>query len=151
MSVSSVPAPTPARGRPIITRWILAADPGHLALMAVLLAILAAFVVLPVASVLKVAVTGAEGGFTLLHLLRFFQSPLYVESLINSLLAGFWTVVLGTILALPLAFIVARYEFPGRMLVVTLATLPLVIPPFVGAIALMQVFGRAGTVTLLLE
>ncbi len=119
--------------------------------MAILLAILGLFVVLPVAAVLKVALTDADGSLTLAHVFRFFENPLYIESLINSLTAGFWAVVLGTVLALPLAFIVARYEFPGRTLVLTLSTLPLVIPPFVGAIALMQVFGRAGVVTLLLQ
>lgn len=132
-------------------RWRVTIDPGHAALMALLLAILGVFVVLPVGMVLKVALTDADGSLTASHLLRFFENPLYIESLINSLAAGFWTVVLSTVLALPLAFVVARYEFPGRMLVITLATLPLVIPPFVGAIALLQIFGRAGVVTLLLQ
>ena len=129
----------------------MAVDPGHAALMAGLLVILGIFVVLPITAVLKVALTGTDGGLTLEHLVRFFQNPLYVESLTNSLLAGVWTVVLSSILALPLAFVVARYDFPGRMVIVTLATLPLVIPPFVGAIALLQIVGRAGTVTLLLQ
>ena len=132
-------------------RWRVTIDPGHAALMALLLGILGLFVVLPVGMVLKVALTDADGSLTASHLLRFFENPLYIESLINSLAAGFWTVVLSTVLALPLAFVVARYEFPGRMLVITLATLPLVIPPFVGAIALLQIFGRAGVVTLLLQ
>ena len=132
-------------------RWRVALDPGHAALMALLLGILGLFVVLPVGMVLKVALTDADGSLTASHLLRFFENPLYIESLMNSLAAGLWTVVLSTVLALPLAFVVARYEFPGRMLVITLATLPLVIPPFVGAIALLQIFGRAGVVTLLLQ
>ena len=119
--------------------------------MMALLAVLGVFVVLPIAVVLKVALTGADGRFTLEHVARFFENPLYLESLTNSLLAGLWTVILSSILALPLAFVVARYDFPGRMLIVTLATLPLVIPPFVGAIALLQIVGRAGTITLLLQ
>ncbi len=148
----SIPLPQQAPPRvDLRARWRVAVDPGHAALMVLLLSILGLFVVLPVGMVLKVAVTAADGSPTASHLLRFFENPLYIESLINSLAAGFWTVVLSTILALPLAFVVARYEFPGRMLVITLATLPLVIPPFVGAIALLQVFGRAGVVTLLLQ
>ncbi|MDR7418269.1 MAG: iron ABC transporter permease [Armatimonadota bacterium] len=143
----SEPAPAP----PLTVRWHLAVDPRHAVLMAAVLGILAVFVVLPIAAVLKVAVTDNDGRFTLSHLLRFFENPLYVESLVNSLLAGFWTVVIGSALALPLAFVVARFDFPGRMLIVTLSTLPLVMPPFVGAIALTQVFGRAGTITLLLH
>lgn len=147
-----MPATQLAPARPLLpARWRAAVDPGHAALMAVLVAILGVFVVLPIGAVLRIALTDDRGGATLAHLVRFFQNPLYVESLVNSMLAGIWTVVVGTVLALPLAFVVARYEFPGRMLVVTLSTLPLVLPPFVGAIALMQVFGRAGTVTLLLQ
>jgi iron(III) transport system permease protein len=142
----SAPAPIPW-----LRRWRLAVDPGHAALTAALMGVLVVFVVLPIAAVLKVALTDTDGGMTFVHLLRFFENPLYIESLINSVLSGLGTVVLGTILALPLAFIVARYDFPGRMLLVTLSTLPLVLPPFVGAIALLQVFGRAGTVTLLLR
>jgi iron(III) transport system permease protein len=111
--------------------------------MAVLVAILGVFVVLPIAAVLKIALTDDRGGVTLAHLARFFQNPLYVESLVNSMLAGFWTVVVGTVLALPLAFVVARYDFPGRMLVVTLSTLPLVLPPFVGAALLGVVVAAA--------
>ncbi|MGH2374688.1 MAG: ABC transporter permease, partial [bacterium] len=129
----------------------MSVDPGHAALMVALLAILGVFVVLPIAAVLKVALTGASGGLTFAHLVRFFENPLYIESLTNSLLAGVWAVVLSTALALPLAFIVARYDFPGRMLIITLATLPLVIPPFVGAIGLLQIVGRAGVITLLLQ
>ncbi|OFX26715.1 MAG: hypothetical protein A2Z07_02190 [Armatimonadetes bacterium RBG_16_67_12] len=144
----SHPAPAPL---PLSARWRTSVDPGHAALAAILFVILGVFVVLPIGAVLKIALTSDSGGLTLAHLARFFTNPLYVESLINSLLAGFWTVAIGTVLALPLAFIVARYDFPGRMLIVTLSTLPLVLPPFVGAIALVQVFGRAGTVTLLLQ
>ncbi|MDR7544107.1 MAG: iron ABC transporter permease [Armatimonadota bacterium] len=148
----SIPATEPAPARiPSLARWRPTVDPGHAALMAALLGILVVFVVLPIGAVLKVALTDADGRVTLAHLSRFFENPLYIESLVNSLLAGLGTVALGSILALPLAFVIARYDFPGRMLLVTLSTLPLVLPPFVGAIALVQVFGRAGTLTLLLH
>ncbi|MDR7481971.1 MAG: iron ABC transporter permease [Armatimonadota bacterium] len=147
MTVPSLRAAPRAR---LPAAWRVRVDPGHLGLLLVLLAVLGLFVLLPIATVLAVALTDADGRPTLAHLGRFFQTPLYRESLANSLVAGTWTVVLGSALALPLAFVVARFNFPGRALVVTLATLPLVLPPFVGAMALLQVFGRAGTVTLLL-
>src|SRR5499425_1541318 len=53
-------------------------------------------------------------------------------------------------MALPLAYIIARYEFRGKMLLQTAATLPLVIPPFVGAVALQRILGRSGMVNLML-
>ncbi|MDQ7857382.1 MAG: iron ABC transporter permease [Armatimonadota bacterium] len=131
--------------------WRAVIDPGHAVLGLLLLAILAVFVVWPIAAVLGAALVEPDGGVTLAHLARFFENPLYIESLANSLRAGAWVVAIGTVLALPLAFLVARYDFRGRTLVTTLSTLPLVLPPFVGAIALTQVFGRAGTLTLLVQ
>jgi iron(III) transport system permease protein len=44
-----------------------------------------------------------------------------------------------------------RYRFPGRTLVTVLGVLPLVIPPFVGAVAFQQILGRSGAVNLLLQ
>ena len=49
-------------------------------------------------------------------------------------------------LGVPLAWLLARTEFPGRRFVRTLVTLPLVMPPVVGGVALLLVFGRDGLV-----
>jgi len=59
-------------------------------------------------------------------------------------------VALGSLIAVPLALLTVRYSFPGRSLLTTLGLLPLVIPPFVGAVAFQQVLGRNGTVNLFL-
>ncbi len=48
------------------------------------------------------------------------------------------------ILGVPLAWVLARAEFPGRRLVRALVTVPLVLPPVVGGVALLLVFGRRG-------
>ncbi|MFC5906474.1 ABC transporter permease [Streptacidiphilus monticola] len=50
------------------------------------------------------------------------------------------------VLGVPLAWLLARTEFPGRRLVRTLVTVPLVMPPVVGGVALLLVFGRNGVV-----
>jgi iron(III) transport system permease protein len=123
---------------------------GQFVLFAGLLALLAVFIVYPLARVLAVAV-GVPGSPTLAHFAAFFARPLFLESLVNTLIAGTAAVALGSVIALPLALLVARYDFPGRALVQTLAVLPLVIPPFVGAVAFQQILGRSGTVNLLLE
>jgi iron(III) transport system permease protein len=44
-----------------------------------------------------------------------------------------------------------RFEFRGALLIQTLGVLPLVMPPFVGAVALQLIFGRSGSVNLLLD
>ncbi|MCG5437913.1 ABC transporter permease [Micromonospora foliorum] len=48
------------------------------------------------------------------------------------------------LLGVPLAWVLARVEFPGRRLVRALVTVPLVLPPVVGGVALLLVFGRRG-------
>ncbi|WP_327035837.1 ABC transporter permease [Micromonospora ureilytica] len=50
------------------------------------------------------------------------------------------------LLGVPLAWMLARVEFPGRRLVRALVTVPLVLPPVVGGVALLLVFGRRGLV-----
>ncbi|MGI8983860.1 MAG: ABC transporter permease [Acidimicrobiales bacterium] len=49
-------------------------------------------------------------------------------------------------LGLPLAWVLARVEFPGRALVRALVTLPMVLPPVVGGVGLLAAFGRRGLV-----
>jgi molybdate transport system permease protein len=50
------------------------------------------------------------------------------------------------VLGVPLAWVLARAEFPGRRLVRALVTVPLVLPPVVGGVALLLVFGRRGLI-----
>jgi iron(III) transport system permease protein len=117
--------------------------------MAVLLAVLTVFILYPLLRVLLVAVTDGRG-LTLRHLFNFFDRPLFREALLNSLMAGGLAVVFGSLLGLPLAYFSVRYEFRGKLLLQTLGVLPLVIPPFVGAVALQLILGRSGMVNLLL-
>jgi iron(III) transport system permease protein len=143
-AVASPPA-VPARRS---LRWRY--DPAQLALYAVLLGAVSLLVVLPMASVLRGAFVDASG-FTVAHVARFFYTPLYLESLRNSLVVGAAATLVSSVLAVPPAFLLARYRFPGQTLLLTWLTVPLVIPPFVGAIGLNQTLGRAGVLTLLLE
>jgi len=54
--------------------------------------------------------------------------------------------VVCLVLGVPLAWLLARVELPGRRLVRALVTVPLVLPPVVGGVALLLVFGRRGLV-----
>jgi molybdate transport system permease protein len=53
-------------------------------------------------------------------------------------------VVLSVTLGVPLAWMLARVPFPGRAVVRALVTLPMVLPPVVGGVALLYAFGRRG-------
>ena len=61
-------------------------------------------------------------------------------SLLTSALSTIVVVAVGT----PLAYALVRWRFPGRTLVQLLVDLPIVLPPMVAGIALLQVFGRRG-------
>lgn len=113
---------------------------------------LLAFLVVPVGTVIGVAFTEkGTGAPTLVNFLDFARTDLFVTSLLNSLWVSAAAVVLASGLALPLAALTTRYVFPGAALVQVLGFLPLVMPPFVGAVALQLIFGRNGTVNLLLD
>jgi molybdate transport system permease protein len=54
--------------------------------------------------------------------------------------------LLCLVVGVPLAWLLARVDFPGRRLVRALVTVPLVLPPVVGGVALLLVFGRRGII-----
>jgi iron(III) transport system permease protein len=114
-----------------------------------LLLLLGAGIVYPLVQVLSVAVV-VDGRPTAGPLVAFFARPLFREALANTLLSGVVAVALGSLIAIPLAMLTVRYSFRGRRLLTTLGLLPLVIPPFVGAVAFQQILGRSGTVNLFL-
>src|SRR5688572_30995262 len=114
-------------------------------------AFLVAFLVVPVASVVYTAFASGDGGFTLSHVTAFFQISLMRESFWNSLYVAGMSVVFASVLAIPLAYFTVRFRFRGALLIQTLGVLPLVMPPFVGAVAMQLIFGRSGSVNLLLQ
>ncbi|MEO0966315.1 MAG: iron ABC transporter permease [Planctomycetota bacterium] len=98
---------------------------------------------------------GLSGGagwdaFTLRYIVGVFRDPLLVEGLINSLWVAVGTTILSLGLALPLALLAARFRFPGKALVTSLVLVPLILPPFVGAIGLRALLGRFGSVNAFL-
>lgn len=95
-----------------------------------------AFLVLPVVGLLVRAPWRA--------LPALLAAPGALAALRLSLLTSTVATVLAVVFGVPLAFLLARVTFPGRRLVRALVTLPLVLPPVVGGVALLLVFGRRG-------
>src|SRR5687767_370268 len=92
-------------------------------------AFLAAFLVVPVASVVYTAFASGSGGFTLAHFATFFQISLMRESFWNSLYVAGMSVVFASLIAIPLAYFTVRFRFRGAVLLQTLGVLPLIMPP----------------------
>jgi iron(III) transport system permease protein len=119
-----------------------------LAVTGLALAFLGLFLIYPLWQVLGASLFDASGAhFTLRNYARMLASSFYRGSLINSLSIGAAATLLATALALPFAIAIARLAIPGKTALVALASLPLVLPSFVSAYALVLLFGRAGIVT----
>lgn len=74
------------------------------------------------------------------------SSPAVIAALRLSITCSFWAVVLSVVFGFPLAWLLARVEFPGRSWLRGLTTLPVVLPPVVGGVALLLALGRLGLV-----
>ncbi|MGA5647348.1 molybdate ABC transporter permease subunit [Microbacterium sp. NPDC088796] len=78
-------------------------------------------------------------------------SPAVWDALRLSLVCATTATALSLAVGVPLAWLLARTDFPGRSLVRALVTLPLVLPPVVGGVALLLALGRNGIVGRLLD
>ncbi|MFZ0161142.1 MAG: ABC transporter permease [Kineosporiaceae bacterium] len=67
-----------------------------------------------------------------------------VQALRLSLVTASAATVVSLVLGVPLAWVLARASFRGLTLLRALVTLPLVLPPVVGGVALLLAFGRRG-------
>ncbi|MEE1787525.1 ABC transporter permease [Streptomyces sp. SP17BM10] len=68
------------------------------------------------------------------------------DALRLSLICATLATAVSLVLGVPLAWLLARTELPGRRVIRALVTLPLVLPPVVGGVALLLVLGRRGIV-----
>ena len=126
-------------------------SPAVAAVALAIAAFLVAFLVVPVAAVVYTAFADGQGGFTFAHFSAFAEISLMRESFANSLYVAGLTVAFATLVAVPLAYLTVRFQFRGAILIQTLGVLPLVMPAFVGASAMQLLFGRSGSVNLILK
>ena len=123
--------------------------PTTIAFLVVLLAFFGVFLFYPVGLLLKGAFV-ENGRFSLKYFQMLLASPLQRESLLNSFLIALLTALLTTLLTLPIAWLMTRFRFAGKTLLSSLLLVPMIMPPFVGAIGLKQLLAKFGSVNLLL-
>ncbi len=113
--------------------WVIAAP---------LLALLLWSVVLPNVAVI---VGSFDNGFE--HWREFMASPTDREALRTSIFISVASVIASVLIGTPLAFLLSRFEFPGRRVLRAVATLPAALPPLVGVIAFLFLYGESGLFT----
>jgi iron(III) transport system permease protein len=115
------------------------------------LAFFSLFFLWPIAETIRGAFVGADGRFTLDYIGEVFRNPLYLEGLWNSFRIGVFSTTLACLIAMPLAWISDRFLFPGKAFLGALVLVPMIMPPFVGAIGVKQILGQQGALNALLE
>jgi iron(III) transport system permease protein len=116
---------------------------------AVLLALLLWLVLYPLALVLVEGLRGPEG-WTLDHVREFVGRPTELRALWASLWISLASVALAALIGIPLALLLGRYDLPGRRVLGGLVALPAVLPPLVGVVAFLFLYGETGFIPLLL-
>ncbi len=89
-------------------------------------------------------------GWTLDHLVLVFKDPTRVAGILNAFKIAFATTALCIIISLPLAVLSARFDFPFKKILNASILVPLILPPFVGAIGIRALLGREGSLNALL-
>jgi iron(III) transport system permease protein len=112
--------------------------------------LLAVLLLWPLAEGVRGAFVDGRGRLTFDYVATVFRNPIYLVGLRNALaIAVLSTAVAGT-LGVAAALLLHRYEFPGRRLLAALIPLPLMVPPFVGAVGMKQLLGTTGALNALL-
>jgi iron(III) transport system permease protein len=109
--------------------------------------LLGGLLVWPLGRLLLASVVTPEGQLTLAPYAEFLGRPYYSRTIGHSFLVSGLVTAASLLVATPLAWIVARVALPGAIGLRTLAILPLVSPPFIGAYSWILLLGRAGYVT----
>jgi iron(III) transport system permease protein len=122
-----------------------------------LIAIFAVFLGWPIFQTLRVGFQGVEvagqgyGPYTLEYVTAVFADPILRDGLMHSMFIAVCVTLLCGIISVPLALLSRRFDFIGKQLVNGLLLVPLILPPFVGAIGMRQILGRFGVLTALAD
>ena len=134
-----------------MTNWLRRYDmnPGISLVFIFLWLFFIVFMLYPLGYVFSNAFFTADG-FSLAFMKLMFSSPNNTIVLANSVNLGLVVTFITTVISLPLALLLVRYRFPGKALLNGLILIPMVLPPFVGAIGMRQLLARFGSVNLML-
>jgi len=122
------------------TAWIL---------FSLLMVVFAVAFIWPLGRIVQRGFFDDSGAFTLHVLGDVLSDPIILEGLFNSFKIAVGTTLLVTLISVPLAWAANRYDFAGKGVFQALLLVPMILPPFVGAIGFQQMFGQYGAVNAL--
>ncbi|MGE5508031.1 MAG: ABC transporter permease [Chitinophagales bacterium] len=154
--VANLPGAAPAApARPVARKpwWSPRARAGESegrGLMLPIAVFMALFVILPIIRLFWDAITTEKGRLTAEFFRSFMTDPYFYKALFNSLTLGAATVVTTSVVGFLVAYLIVRYEFPGRRLYSYLSFIPTIMPPLVGVMGFVFILGRSGSINTLL-
>ena len=118
---------------------------------ALVIASMCLFIVYPFYTIITKSIFSDKvEGITLYNFIRFFTKKYYYEPLIRSIVVCSTTVLTSLLIGVPIAYVLTRYNVPGKTLVHILIIMSLMSPPFIGAYSWIILAGRQGIVTKLI-
>lgn len=111
---------------------------------------LTVFVAYPIFLVIKTSLI-VDKQFDISNYLAIFSKKYYFQPFLNSVTLGIFTASTGTLLGFAYAYTITRTPIPFKRFFRLVATFPIISPPFVVALAAILLFGRAGSLTPIVE
>lgn len=119
---------------------------------AIVIAALCLFIVYPFYTILTKSVFSSKvEGITLYNFERFFTKPYYYRSLLRSMMVCSMTMVFSAIIGVFIAYIMTRYNVPGKNILHVLIIMSLMSPPFIGAYSWIVLLGRNGLLARVMD
>jgi molybdate transport system permease protein len=126
----------PNRGREPLGISTRAREMALKAVLGFLLILAVTFIALPVASLFLKSPLDA--------MIRSMQDPVVIDALRLSLVTSTMTILVVVLMGTPVAYVNARFQYPGKEIADSFIDLPVIMPPAVAGIALLMAFGRMG-------
>ena len=128
------------------TRMILR-QPILLAAVVLTVLLLLLFVIYPLLKILIFSLTDAEGNFSLANLGAILSTSRYLQVFGRTMLLGLVVAVISTFIGYVFAYTITRTNVPGKRFLKTIATLPILSPPFILSLSIIFLFGKQGFIT----
>ena len=117
-------------------------------LISPLFIILLGYVIFPLYKTLTQSVVDKEGNLSFLNYFEFFfsstGSTANIEALWNSVYISIISVITCAIVGVTMAFLLERYDFPGRKILSVLVLVPMALPPLIGSLSFSFLYGESG-------
>ena len=128
------------------TKMILR-QPLLLAAVVLTILLLLLFVVYPLLKVLIFSLTDADGNFSLANLVTILTTSRYLAVFGRTMLLGIIVAIIATFIGYIFAYTITRTNVPCKKFLKTIATLPILSPPFILSLSIIFLFGKQGFIT----